>query len=89
MFTREAEINNPNIPWAMPKESGVLRRWECRRCGAIGHLDIHCRVITRAMVAKAEAERLATVMARRAKAREMRALRKSAGVPRTPPVSGA
>jgi hypothetical protein len=38
------------------------------------------------MVAKAETERLAEVMARRAKARAVRALRAAAGVPRTPPV---
>ena len=51
-----------------------------------GHLDIQCRVITKAMKAKAEAELFAAVMTRRTKARAVRVFRAQAGIPRTPPV---
>jgi hypothetical protein len=79
--------------YSAPTEAGIHRTNACLtraraawRRRLVGHLDIHCRVITKAMVAKAEAERSAIVMARRAKARLVRALRASAGIPRTPPV---
>ena len=75
-----------NCRWPQGDMLSISGRWECRRCGAVGHLDIQCRVVTRAMIAKTEAEFATAVMASRTKAQAVRVLRANAGISRTPPV---